>query len=248
MNLVGGRAAPRPPLVLWSVPRSGSTAFERMMRERGDHRVLSEPFSASYYDGPEQRSARFPVTDPTATPERIAEAVVAEARSGPVFVKDMAYHVAPVADAAFLTRFSNSFLIRDPAWSIPSLAARWADFTDEEAGFQAVARLVGVLEADGREPVIVDNDDLRCNPAGIVEAWCRAVAIPHLPEALTWDPGRSEGWDRWADWHEATASSSGFRPLSGAPPPRVTDPRLHDAVSACSDIYAALRDRRLRPG
>jgi hypothetical protein len=32
-------------LALWSAPRSRSTAFERMMMERGDFRVVHEPFS-----------------------------------------------------------------------------------------------------------------------------------------------------------------------------------------------------------
>ena len=32
-------------LVLWAAPRSRSTAFFRMMAERGDHTVLHEPFS-----------------------------------------------------------------------------------------------------------------------------------------------------------------------------------------------------------
>ena len=36
---------PRSTLALWSAPRSRSTAFERMMRARGDFTVLHEPFS-----------------------------------------------------------------------------------------------------------------------------------------------------------------------------------------------------------
>ena len=31
--------------MLWAVPRSGSTAFFRMMAERGDFTVVHEPFS-----------------------------------------------------------------------------------------------------------------------------------------------------------------------------------------------------------
>ncbi len=44
---------------LWTVPRSVSTSFERMMMERGDHVVFDEPFSRSYYFGPDRRSARY---------------------------------------------------------------------------------------------------------------------------------------------------------------------------------------------
>jgi hypothetical protein len=37
------------PVALWAVPRSISTAFERVFVERDDFEVLHEPFSASYY-------------------------------------------------------------------------------------------------------------------------------------------------------------------------------------------------------
>ena len=47
------------PIALWAVPRSISTAFERVFIERGDFRVLHEPFSMSYYFSPERRSEHF---------------------------------------------------------------------------------------------------------------------------------------------------------------------------------------------
>ena len=39
------------PVALWAVPRSISTAFERVFVERDDFEVLHEPFSAAYYYG-----------------------------------------------------------------------------------------------------------------------------------------------------------------------------------------------------
>lgn len=47
------------PLVLWAVPRSASTAFERVFIERGEHEVIHEPFSATYYHSTQRRSDRF---------------------------------------------------------------------------------------------------------------------------------------------------------------------------------------------
>ena len=38
-----------PILVLWAVPRSTSTAFERMMKQRGDHEIAHEPFGEVWY-------------------------------------------------------------------------------------------------------------------------------------------------------------------------------------------------------
>jgi hypothetical protein len=46
------------PVALWAVPRSISTAFERVFVERDDFEVLHEPFSASYYYGEDRLSNR----------------------------------------------------------------------------------------------------------------------------------------------------------------------------------------------
>jgi hypothetical protein len=232
------------PIVLWSVPRSGSTAFERMMSERGDHVVLSEPFSRAYYDGPEQQSQRFPVSDPGATVAHVADEVLRRVADAPVFVKDMAYHALAGATPELLARFTNTFLIRDPAWSIPSFAARWPDFTEEELGFGAVAALVEIVERDDAI-VLIDSDDLRADASSVVAAWCAAVGIPFDARAMSWEPGVQRGWERWADWHEATARSSGFLPVEPGPPPAVTDPRVADAIEAAQPIYEELRARRL---
>ena len=44
------------PVGPWAVPRSVSTALERVFVERGDFKVFHEPFSVSYYYSPERRS------------------------------------------------------------------------------------------------------------------------------------------------------------------------------------------------
>ena len=40
-----------PIIALWAVPRSTSTAFEWMMRQRGDVACLHEPFGEAWYQG-----------------------------------------------------------------------------------------------------------------------------------------------------------------------------------------------------
>ena len=42
-----------PILVLWGTPRSTSTAFEWMMRTRGDMTCFHEPFGEAWYQGEE---------------------------------------------------------------------------------------------------------------------------------------------------------------------------------------------------
>lgn len=231
---------------LWAVPRSASTAFERMMIERGDHAVLDEPFSAAFYHGPERRSPRYPETEPDATVAAITAEVEALAATGPVFVKDMAYHPGPALDG-LLGPWSNTFLIRDPRWSIPSMARIWPDLTEEEAGFTALAGAVRTLRAAGTDPVVIDSHDLCRAPEAVVGAWCDAMGLAADPDALTWEAGMRPEWERWRDWYGATSRSSGFAPPPTGAPPEPQDARLAAMVEHTLPLYEELRASCLVP-
>lgn len=240
-------------LALWGAPRTVSTAFERMMRERGDHEVVFEPFAAHYYFSDARRSSRF---DDRVEPERehdfdaILARLVGLSQEQPVFVKDMAYHVVDRADDAFLSQFQHTFIVRHPRFALASLARIWPDFTLEEAGFAALRRLFDrVSERDGQPPPVIDGEDLLADPARIVAAWCGAVGLPFLPEALAWDAGREEGWERWSRWTTAVERSSGLPEDPTAPRDgdvtRLDDPRLEEAALACLPDYRHLARHRI---
>jgi hypothetical protein len=233
-------------VAVWAVPRSASTAFERSVAQRGDLEVVSEPFSAAYYDGPQARSSRFAPTAPDATFAAVRARLLSAAASRPTFVKDMAYQVLPAADAELVERTRHTFLVRDPRWSLASMAARWPDFTTDEAGFTAVAALIERVEATGRPVVVIDSDDLRRDPVGMTRAWCDAVGLDFEPRALGWEPGLRGGWERWEDWHAATAASTGFVPPDPEPP-EVSDVYLAAAIEEATPLYRAIVERRLRP-
>jgi hypothetical protein len=245
----------RPPIVLWAVPRSVSTAFERAMRARGDLHVLSEPFSVPYY-GPDGRAGgRSELRARGRSPEAW-HAVVAEVRAaaqrGIVFVKDMAYHVSPVLDADFAASFENTFIVRHPALALRSLHERLPDFTPEEAGYEDQHRLMRLaLEASpGGEVVVVDGEELRRAPAAVMEGYCRRVGLTFRPDSLSWEPGLVPDWRRWREWHGEVAQSSGIRPPSDpgeATPPAGVDPALYEH---CLEHYESMLElgRRRRAG
>jgi hypothetical protein len=237
--------ARHPILILWAVPRSASTAFERMMIERGDHRVVDEPFSAHYYFGEEKVSSRFELVEPGSRPHEIVTSLIDVAEQQPLFVKDMAYHAIDFVTTELVATFRNAFLIREPVGAIASLARRWPDFTDEEAGFEAVASMAERVGEAGQDLVVIDQDDLCRNPAGIVSAYCERMGIPFLEDALSWAPGMRPEWERWSDWHESSAASTGFE---AAKPPETDNlpARVRDVVARCRPIYEALHERRLR--
>ncbi len=233
------------PIALWAVPRSLSTAFERVFFERGDFEVFHEPFSASYYYSTERRSNRF--ADEELKEEYRYEKVLAEILAPgkkPVFFKDMAYHVVGLMSPEFVARFHNTFIVREPRYVLMSLYKMWPDFTFEEAGYEELYRLFGyVLEKD-QEPVVVDAFDLSENPEEIVVAYCEKLGIPFVPEALSWKPREVPEWKMWEDWHEDAQKSTGINKINHE---ELTLPEeLEEVYQRCLPYYEALHAQRLR--
>ena len=228
-------------ILLWTVPRSVSTSFERMVSERGDHIVFDEPFSRSYYYGPDRRSARYSETIPHSSAEEVLAEIEEAALERPVFVKDMAYHAAKLLGPDLLQRFDNCFLVRDPAATVRSLARRWPDFSDDESGWAHLDEAAHIADALGQPRVVLDANLLCRNTAEVVEDWCDRMGLPYDPDALTWEPGMRPEWDLWGDWHGSTARSTGFSELRDPPPPPTPDePRLHEAYQAALPVYRRL--------
>jgi hypothetical protein len=202
-------------IALWTHPRSVSTAFERVMMERGDLKILHEPFSYLYYVNRGNATIAQQYVDPehptdyTGIKARIENTADGQA----VFFKDMCAHCFEdlVVDDAFLQRLTNTFLIRDPAKAIASYYAINPAVTLEEIGLKQLCGIYEKSASLGPEPIVVDADDLENDPAGIVNAYCKALGIVFIPRSLTWDSGHQEEWDIWKDWHKDAAQSSGIR-------------------------------------
>lgn len=205
------RTADLPGIVaLWSAPRSRSTAFARMMAERGDYTVLHEPFSHVMNFGESQIGDQLVRSE-----QELIPALVDLARNGPCFFKDTTDYHYPLllTDKDFLTAVVHTFLIRDPAEAIASHYALHPGLKRDEVGFAWLAEIydaaVGVA---GQKPVIIDSADLAARPHETVAAYCRAVGIPFDPAALSWQPKMDASWRRTARWHETASRTAGFVP------------------------------------
>ncbi|MGB3632523.1 MAG: hypothetical protein WA982_00630 [Rubrobacteraceae bacterium] len=239
---------PSKPVGLWAVPRSISTALERVFVERGDFKIFHEPFSASYYYSPERRSERFPESE--LKEEYRHEKVLAtmlEYREKPVYFKDMAYHVAGFMTREFVSEFTNTFIIRDPVPVIASIHRFWPDFTFEETGYEDQHKLFEFAVQNGEEPAIVDASDLTQDPEGTIRAYCEKLGVPFIPEALSWEPGEVPQWGMWAEWHEEAQDSSGIKsqPLEDD---EDVPAGLEEVYERCLPYYKELHEKRLRPG
>lgn len=195
-------------LALWSAPRCRSTAFARMITERGDFTTLHEPFSHLVDFGAAQ------VGDVTAHDEAgLISAIRSLAGQGPVFFKDTTdfHYPGLLADQAFLGDVVHTFIIRDPAAAIASHYALNRRLGRDEIGFAWLAEIYDAAAVASRTPpVVIDSDLLVRRPAETVAAYCRAVGMPFDPGALSWEPGMRSEWQRTSRWHESTSGTSGF--------------------------------------
>lgn len=246
---------------LWATPRSTSTAFEWMMRQRGDLACFHEPFGMAWYQGPEARAPRPAPADrqrPEATFEKIWNDIQEAAEKRPVFVKDMPHHTDHMWDDAFLDRITHSFLIRDPVKVLASLyrsyqkAGMEDGFEAHEISFGPQQLLFDLLRARGETPPVLDSDDLLEDPGTMVLTYCGAIGIPFIRAALSWEPGARDDvlWYDGNDeiWHASLRDSDGLKPI----PRKHVDPgdlptNLKSHYETFMGHYNTLRAHRLRP-
>ncbi len=194
-------------LAVWAVPRSTSTAFEWMMRQREDMTCFHEPFGEAWYQGeaplwPRLTKDSLKVTGLTLGKEA-------------VFIKDFPHYITSIIDNNFLDLFNHSFLIRDPAKTITSIYSKWPDFHQDEVGFKEQRKLFDTIcDQSGTAPPVLDSDDLLENPYVAVERWCDAVGIAFVPQALSWAPGARDEVSWWdgGSFHANLRDSDGLKP------------------------------------
>jgi hypothetical protein len=235
-----------PVLALWSAPRSRSTAFARMMAERNDHLVVHEPFSQVVDFGEAAVGDRVAHTE-----QDVLVALREIAAETPVFFKDtMDFHYpALLADHGFLKAATHTFIIRHPAEAIPSHHALNPNLGRDEIGFAWLYEVFdAVRSATGATPAVIDSDDLLDRPADTVRAYCSAVGIPFMPEALSWQPGMRPEWQATDRWHRSTSQTAGFaRKAAGAGEVFDENPVLRSYLDYHLPYYERLRAVALRP-
>jgi hypothetical protein len=249
----------KPILALWATPRSTSTAFEWVMSHRGDMTCFHEPYNEAYYYGSDRRNDRYFIADPELTikggltSHSVHEKILNLAKEESVFIKDFAYSISHIADDHFLDAFTHSFLIRDPEKVITSMHSRWADISLDEIGFDDLHTLFKrIADKTGRAPAIIDSDELLATPESGMRAYCEAVNIPFIEEALAWDDKVESNKDRNATWntdehgfHDSLKASTGLKPQKRSYPELASSPAMRRLYDACLPHYEALKQHKL---
>ena len=223
-----------------------------MMRQRGDFRCFHEPFNELYYYGEDRQSQRDAgvAPKPGHTYASVWQDLMRQAGEANIFLKDFAYSVEHFIDDSLLDQMTHSFLIRDPYKIIQGLANHWPDCSFVEVGLGALASLFDrIAERDGRAPPVMTSDDLLGNPAATTRAYCAAVCIDFIAEALEWEAGERKevSWygEGTGPWHDSLRQSTGIKPQKTNYPPLEDDPRLMDLYERSLPHYEHLLAHKL---
>ncbi len=231
---------------LWSAPRARSTAFFRSMAERGDMTVLHEPF-CNLRDYGETDAGTRTFDSPLALLAWLCD----ETHDANVFLKDHALTGEPfrdvLADRRFLAEARHAFLIRRPEEIAASNYALHPGMSIHAIGLESLCGLqAAVRDAGGDASVVISSDDLAARPHATMAAYCAAVGLPFIPQALTWEPGERPEWRRSARWHADASASSGFERRERTYPRTVSNsPDLARFAAHHRPFYERLYAQRL---
>lgn len=206
-------------IILWSIPRSVSTAFERsivqlsiLLNQNKDidtttnvMDVYHEPFSQPYYyNEQDQQSKRFPPIKDTPSFEGVLNSIENSAQTCQyVFSKDMAYYTKNHISKLVNNKATHTFIIRDPSKTIPSLYKASfnskghdtiyhenMDFDPSECGFvEMLAVFNHVKDELKQSPLVIDADDLLLNPSTYMKEYCNRTGLPYREDMLSWEAG-----------------------------------------------------------
>ena len=175
------------PVILWCTPRSGSTAFERSIRELEGVKALYEPHQSAFYYGPDRvykhthyhKDGRARV-EPTATFEATRKKIISlaeECGNGDyqhLFIKDVPYYITgkyqDYTQGGF-AQFKHTFLIRKPlpvvfSWhkAMEECKGDWP-FDPKEIGFEEVYDMYETVRSTiDPNPLVIDAEDLFSHP------------------------------------------------------------------------------------
>ncbi len=185
---------------------------------RGDMTCFHEPFGETWYQGDDARWPRLRPDSPRQpglTSQVVLDRLLQAAQERTVFFKDMPQFTDHLWNDAFLSHFNHTFIIRDPAKVLTSVFRNEPDFVMKEIGFVEQRELFDrLLGRDDKIPPVIDSDDLLESPVGMVEAYCDALDIPFIPEALSWEPGDRDDvlwYDQKRVWHAELIKSNGLK-------------------------------------
>ena len=236
-------------IAMWSGPRNLSTAMMYAFAARGDCAVWDEPFYAAYLDA---TGVDHPMRNQIIEAHDPDPDVIAATCKGPVpqgqslfYQKHMTLHMIPDFDRRWMRACTNVFLIRHPARVVASYAKKRQGATLDDIGFVQQADLFDEVAGwSGFTPVVIDSDDIRADPEGMLRKLCAAINVPFSTKMLRWPAGGNAADGVWAPhWYAAVHRSTGFEGAEGPLPD--LGGSYADLAAQALPFYAKLAESRI---
>ncbi len=225
-------------IFLWCVPRSLSTAFEKMMAHSNQFTVIGEPFIDVYKNSLISKSH---FQDSLKHFSQIYGDLMNQSHQQPVFVKDMGYHAEPFITDQQIRSARHTFLIRAPQFSIPSLYKMRPEFTEDQPGFEGQLKMFQkVVEVTGNTPYVIDAEELKTRASEVVADYFRWIEHPLPTDVLNWPKGSRNDWKGRESWHTDAINSQGFEAREGSKVLPSMPPKVANSVKRNTSFYETL--------
>ncbi|MBL9165466.1 MAG: hypothetical protein JNL18_22260 [Planctomycetaceae bacterium] len=238
-------------LAMWSGPRNISTAMMRSWGSRPDAAVCDEPLYAHYLKMTGDQ--RHPGYDETLARHDAELASVIRWLTGPVpdgrqvfYQKQMAHHLLPEVELAWIDELTSAFLIREPREMLTSLLEFLPTPRVEDTGLpQQLALFERIRVRTGLTPPVLDAADVLRQPRRMLALFCDAVDVPFREEMLRWAAGPRETDGAWAPfWYAKVYETTTFVPYKSKD--EAVPERLTEVLAECERLYRRLYEHRLR--
>ncbi len=214
-------------LAVWSGPRNVSTSLMRSFANRGDCKVLDEPFYGAYLH---RSSKMHPLREEIIASMSTSYEEVSKICSDfcfnkkVLYQKQMAHHIFSDLDLSFLDNIYNVFLIRKPEHVVKSFNEKVENFELDDIGIkQQVTLFEYLLNRNEVPPLVIASADLLDHPESVLKNMCKYAGIGFREEMLFWPKGPHPDDGTWGSvWYENTYKSSCFIKE------RITYPNLTD--------------------
>ncbi len=210
-------------IALWTHPRSLSTAFCMLTKQRSNLEVIIEPFKYMYYKDyylkDDEVLKEYEDKKVFITYEDVIESLYRLSKKQDVLFKDMAYFVDDKLSSKELKNYINIFLIRDPKKSIPSLhyiykKNKLGNITNKDSGYEAVYNIYSQCK-NVCNPLVINADDLVYNTEKIIRRFELYTRLTQC-DTSSWDEKDNPVFHQKSSkiFHVNTAKTNKFTNLS----------------------------------